>query len=204
MEVFWPRWGLGACRRGRIAGISQRPLSPTWAKSVNGLIYYKQYNHYFTAYRGTINLKWPGVFLFMYLFIWEEAVGTLGHYQLILLRGVFLWAEEIVCFDLLSKSEPYDTAMGDHIRPRLWGPVCCKMHRKKRFLVSGFRVNINDHTISFTSWNLPQFDAFSLHVTSELINVHLSLWEHLECHYVLGLQAVFIVVLWHRCQIQVC
>lgn len=37
----------------------------------------------------------------MYLFIWEEAVGTQGHYQLILLQGVFLWAEEILRFDLL-------------------------------------------------------------------------------------------------------
>lgn len=82
-------------------------LSPTWAKSVNRLIYYKQYSLYFTAYRGTIQLKWPGVFLFMYLFIWEETGGTLGHYQLILLRGVFLWAEEIACFDLLCKSVPY-------------------------------------------------------------------------------------------------
>lgn len=95
-------------------------MSPTWPKSVNGLIYYKQYSLYFTAYRGTINLEWPGVFLFMYLFIWEEAVGTLGLYQLILLRGVFLWAEEIVCFDLLCKSVPPNTARGDRVRPRLW------------------------------------------------------------------------------------
>lgn len=88
MEVFWPRWGLGACR-GAVRGY-HRAVSPIWAKSVNGLIYYKQYNPHFAAYRGTINLKWPGVFLFMYLFIWEEAVGMPGHYQLFLLRGVFL------------------------------------------------------------------------------------------------------------------
>lgn len=125
MEVFWPRWGLGVW--GGWGGAE--PLSPTWAKSVNGLIYYKQYSLYFTAYRGTINLKWPGVFLFMYLFIWQEAVGTLGHYQLILLRGVFLWAEEIVCFDLLCKSVPYNTATGDCMRSRLCSLVCGKMCR---------------------------------------------------------------------------
>lgn len=99
-------------------------FSPISAKSANGLIYYKQYSLYFTAYGGTINLKWPGVFLFMYLFIWEEAGGTLGHYQLILLRGVFLWAEEIVCFDLnlcriIQRPEI-------EMRPRLWSWVCGK------------------------------------------------------------------------------
>lgn len=106
------------CLQGGWGDITEA-MSPIWAKSVNGLIYHKQYGLYFTAYRGTINLKWPGMFLFMYLFIWEEAVGTLRHYQLILLRGVFLSAEEIVCFDLLCKSVPYSTATGDHMRPRL-------------------------------------------------------------------------------------
>lgn len=100
-------------------GITE-PLSPIWIKSVNGLIYYKHYSLYFPAYRGTISLKWPSVFLFMYLFIWEETVGTLGHYQLILLRGAFLWAEEIVCFDLLCKSVPRITAAGDCNRSRPW------------------------------------------------------------------------------------
>lgn len=32
--------------------------------------------------------------------------ATPGHYQLILLRGAFLRAEEIACFDLLRKSAP--------------------------------------------------------------------------------------------------
>lgn len=100
--------------------VSQSLFSPIWIKSVNGLIYYKHYSLYFPAYRGTINLKWPSVFLFMYLFIWEEVVGTLGHYQLILLRGAFLWAEEIVCFDLLGKSVPCITAAGDCNRSRPW------------------------------------------------------------------------------------
>lgn len=112
MEDFWPWWGLGACRAwGDIS-------KPTWAKSVNGLIYYKHYRLYFTDSRGTIRLKWAGMFLFMYLFIWEEVMGTLGHYQLILLQGVFLWAEEIVSFDLLCKSVPCITTAGDHKRPR--------------------------------------------------------------------------------------
>lgn len=115
MEDFWPWWGLSACRHW---GDISKPMSPTWAKSVNGLIYYKHYRLYFTDSRGTIRLKWPGVFLFMYLFIWEEVMGTLGHYQLILLQGVFLWAEEIVCFDLLCKSVPCITTAGDHKRPR--------------------------------------------------------------------------------------
>ena len=54
---------------------------------------------------GTIKLECPSVFLFMYLFIWEEAVGALGPYQPILLWRVFLWAEEIMSFDLLCKSQ---------------------------------------------------------------------------------------------------
>lgn len=43
--------------------------SPTWAKSVNGLIHYEHECLHFTACRGTIKLEWPSVFLFMYLFI---------------------------------------------------------------------------------------------------------------------------------------
>lgn len=149
MEVFWPRRGLGGCRG--VERRSRRPLSPTWAKSVNGLIYYKQYKLYFTAYRGTINLKWPGVFLFMYLFIGKEAVGTLGHYQLILLWGVFLWAEEIVCFDLLSKSEPHNTATGCRMRPRLCSRVLwSNLQNQAQVGVSLFLMNKKKKKDSYT------------------------------------------------------
>lgn len=124
--------------------MSQRPLSPTWAKSVNGLNYSKQYSPYFTAYRGTINLKWPGVFLFMYLFIWEEAVGMQGHYQLILLQGVFLWAEEILRFDLLwdkiwdvevrdrrSSKAMKSTFGGKNMKKHIWDDAYLNLFQKQ-------------------------------------------------------------------------
>ena len=57
-------------------GLRGYNTSPTWAQSVNGLIYSKHYSLYFTGCRGTINLRWH---VFIYVFIYLR--GSCGHIE---------------------------------------------------------------------------------------------------------------------------
>lgn len=164
-----------------------KPMSPTWAKSVNGLIYYKHYRLYFTDSRGTIRPKWPGVFLFMYLFIWEEVMGTQGHYQLILLQGAFLWAEEIVCFDLLCKSVPCITTAGDRKRPRPKSSLGSKCAES----CTGWR-NVLFHRI------IPVF-CLCHHFLPHLVDI----LNQTEASWVTWCD-LFVAVVWRGCYMQLC
>lgn len=80
----------------------------------------------------------------MYLFIREEAVGTQGHYQLILLQGVFLWAEEIRRFDLLwdkiwdvevrdrrSSKAMKSTFGGENMKKHIWDDAYLNLFEKQ-------------------------------------------------------------------------
>lgn len=78
------------CIQETARGCHRGPCLPLGPNLLMDLFIINNISPYFTAYRGTIKVERPGMFLFMYLFIWEEAVGTLGYYQLLLLWGVFL------------------------------------------------------------------------------------------------------------------